>query len=126
MALTEAQADLTGGLVSGGSSFIAGIFNYFANERTNKQNRELFDINRKDTLAVQRSSEKIAKANLALNTRQQNFNESEAEKNRKEATEQKGYGRIQNAYQRGADIFSQQMQLNQIKAAPFQKYAAGR
>lgn len=126
MPMSEAEGSVYSGGIQGGSSFLAGIFNYFANERTNKQNRELFNINREDTLAAQRSSEKQAKAVLALNTRQQAFSEAEAGKNRAEATEQKGYGRIQNAYQRGADIFSQQMQLNQIKAAPFQKYAAGR
>jgi hypothetical protein len=126
MALTEAQAELASGGIQASTSLIAGIFNYFANENTNKKNRELFDINRKDTLAAQKSSEKLAKANLALNTRQQAFNESEATANRAEATEQKGYSRIQNAYQRGADIFSKQLQLNQTKAAPFQKYAAGR
>jgi hypothetical protein len=124
--MSEASASFYGGAISAGGSLVAGIFNYFATKETNRQNRELFDINRKDSLAAQKSSEKLAKANLALNTRQQTFSESEAVANRAEATEQKGYGRIQSAYQRGADIFSKQLQLNQIKAAPFQKYAAGR
>lgn len=126
MALTEAQAELASGGMQSGSSLIAGIFNYYATKDTNKKNREIFDINRKDTLAAQKSAEKLAKANLALNTRQQAFNESEAAANRQEATEQKGYGRMMTSYQRGADLLTQNMNLLQAKAAPFQKYAAGR
>jgi hypothetical protein len=32
--------------------------------------------------------------------------------------EQKGYGRMQLAYQRGADLLTQQMNMNAAKAAP--------
>lgn len=126
MALTEAQAELGSGGIAAGGSFIAGILNYFSQKDTNKQNYQIYQEQRADEKATQKANEKLAKANLALNTRAQAFSEAEAAKNRTEATEQKGYGRLQNAYQRGADLFTQSMNLLQTKAAPFQKYAASR
>jgi len=101
-----------------GGSLISGIFQYYATKETNRLNRELFDISRGDQLAARRFDEKMAKESLALNKRQQTWAESEANKNRTEATEQKGYGRMQAAYQRGADLLTQQMNMNQAKAAP--------
>jgi hypothetical protein len=108
---------LATGLIAG-SSLISGIFQYYATKETNKLNRQLFDIQRGDQLAARRFDEKMAKESLALNKRQQAWAESEAEKNRREALEQKGYGRMQLAYQRGADLLTQQMNMNAAKAAP--------
>lgn len=118
MALSEAAGEVWGGGISAGGSLIAGILQYYATQDTNRQNRQLFDIQRKDTLAARRFDENMAKETLALNKQQQAWAETEAEKNRREALEQKGYGRMQSAYQRGADLLTQQMNMDAAKAAP--------
>jgi len=122
--LTEAEAELSSGGIAAGGSFIAGILNYYSQKDTNKQNLQLYREQQAIDKAAQKEQLKMAKANLALNTRAQAFSEAEAGLNRTEATEQKGYGRMMGAYQRGADLFAQSMNLLQAKAAPFQKYAA--
>jgi hypothetical protein len=116
MAISEATATLMSGGLSTGSSLIAGILNYYANERANKQNLGIYKEQRKDSLAAQ----KLAQKNFE---RQQGFSESESQLNRQEGLEQKGYSRLQQSYQRGAELLTRQMNMNQISAAPFQKYA---
>lgn len=124
MAISEPTAALISGGVQGGSSLIAGILNYYAQQEANIQNYQLFQEQRQDNLDSQRRAEKLARQNLALNTRAQAFSEAEAGLNRGERAEERGYGRIMGAYQRGADLLAQSLNLSQAKAAPFQKYAA--
>lgn len=116
-------AALIGGAVQGGTSLISGILNYYATKDVNKKNREIFDIQRSDQLESEKYNRGIAREQLTMNKRQQAFNENEAKLNRAENLEQKGYGRLMNAYQRGANILTQQMNFNQMAAAPYQKYA---
>lgn len=124
--ISEPTSELVSGGVKVGTSLIAGILNYWAQEEANYLNAENNRQERLDNLAAQRSAERLANRNLALNTRQQAFTEAEAGRNRGERAEERGYGRMMSSYQRGADLLTQNMNLLQAKAAPFQKYAAGR
>ncbi len=115
-------AALEGGLPVAGS-LIAGIFNYYATKSTNKQNLQLYKENRADTLAQNKITNKQNAAQLALATRAQLFGEQQATQARADALENQGYGRMQDSFQRGAELYAQSMNLSQAKAAPFQKYA---
>lgn len=121
----SATALIIASIISGGATVGGGLLQNSANAKANKENLALAHLTRADTLAAQKSNLKLAKQQLALNQRGQDFNENEAILNREENTEQKGYARLQNAYQRGADLMTKQMNMNQIAGAPFQKYAAG-
>lgn len=114
MALTDAQATLASGGLSLTGGLVEGVLSYLSNKAINKENLKMAMLLRSDTLAATRAEREHAKKQLALQTRAQAFNEQET-------TETKGYNRMQSAYQRGADLLTQQMNLNQIKAAPFIK-----
>ena len=106
-------------IITAASTLGAGSMNLTSNMQANKENLALAKITRKDTLAAQRATLKMAE-------RKQSFDESESALNRKEGLEQKGYARLQSAYQRAADLMTRQINMNQAVAAPFQKYAGGR
>jgi hypothetical protein len=122
----SATAIIIASLISGGATVGGGIMQNKSAEKANKENLALAHLTRGDTLAAQKSNMKLAKEQLALSKRGQEFNEQEAVLNREENTEQKGYSRLQNSYQRAADLMTKQINMNQIAGAPFQKYAGGK
>lgn len=104
--------------VSAGTSLISGILNYMSVEKTNKQNYGIYKEQRSDTLAAQKAAETAAAKSFALQKKSELFSENQANLNRTENTEQKGYARLQSAYQRGADLWSQSMAAQQTAVAP--------
>jgi hypothetical protein len=120
------SATIIAAWIMGGTSLVAGGANAASNASANAKNLEMAMLQRKDTLAAQKTANMFTREGLALNKRQQNLAEENSAYAKKEATEQKGYSRMQTAYERAAKLLSDNMNLNQAKAAPFQKYAPGR
>lgn len=89
------------------TTLISGILNLLSGSAANKK-----------ALKQQEEQNRISNEQLALNKRQQEFTESEANLNRQESAEQRGYGRIQNSYQRGAELWAQSMNAQQASVAP--------
>lgn len=118
MELSEAQAVVASGGMQLGGSLIAGILSYYATQDANRKNYSMELLSRGDTLAQNREQNKLAKAQFALAGRQQNFVEQESRLNRAETAEERGYGRAMSNYQRGADLLTQQMNMNATRAAP--------
>lgn len=111
-AIITAASTLTAGGMSAGSAASA-----------NAKNLDMAMLQRKDTLAAQKQQNQFTREGLALNKRAADLNESQVAFNQKEVSEQKGYNRMNTAYERAAKLLSDNMNMNQAKAAPFQKYA---
>lgn len=113
-------------IIAGGTTLGAGGMSAASAADANAKNLEMAMLNRKDTLAAQKIANAFTREELGLRKRQQKMNEENSAFAQKEALEQKGYARMQSAYERAAKLLSENMNLNQAKAAPFQKYAPGR
>lgn len=120
------SASIIAGIIMGTTTLASGGLNALSGASANKKNLEMAMLQRKDTLAAQKTANAFTREGLTLSKRQQALAEQSTAFNQKETTEQKGYARMQSAYQRAADLLAQNMNLNQAKAAPFQKYAPGR
>lgn len=110
-------------IITAASTIGAGAMSAGSNANANSKNLEMAMLNRKDTLAAQKQQNVFTREELALKKRAADSTESQVAFNQKEVTEQKGYNRMQTAYERAAKLLSDNMNLNQAKAAPFQKYA---
>ena len=110
-------------IIMAASTVGSGVMGGVSNANANNKNLEMAMLQRKDTLAAQKIQTQLARENLALNKRSANLAEKNSEFNQKETLEQKGYSRMQSAYERAARLLSDNMNLNQAKAAPFQKYS---
>lgn len=117
-AITPGVGTIIGAGVGGVFDLLSGILDIYATKDVNKQNLRIYEQERKDKLAAQKTSEMLAKRTLALNERAQIEAEKEAAKNREERSEERGYGRMMSSYERGAALLSQGMGLLQAKTSP--------
>lgn len=101
-----------------GTTLISGILNLMATQDANEKAAAENAVERQDKLAAQRASDVRLDKATKLAERSQKFSEKEATLNRAERTDQTGYNRMQTAYQRGADLWSQSMNAQQAKVAP--------
>ena len=102
-------------------SMVTGILNYLETRRANKENLALAHITRQDTLAAQRADIRQSNKTLALNTRQQDFNEQDTLYQRGVAEEQKTYNRSKDQYAAALQTLSTKAGLVRNKTAPLIK-----
>jgi hypothetical protein len=113
---------VSGGLQAVGS-IVTGILQYRQSQIARKDQKEINKIEDKASLAGQKSQEEQARRTHALNVRQQDFTEQEAEANRAERLEKQGYDRSMSAFQRATDILNKNQINLAARTAPLIKRA---
>jgi len=101
------------------ATLISGILNYLAVEDANQKNYALAQVTRQDNLEARRAAQVLADKSFGLQERSQKFSEKESKENRAERAEERGYNRAQSSFNRAAQLWSQQLNANQMKTAPF-------
>ncbi len=121
-------ATIIGAIVAAGAGITGGILQNRATEKTNKENFELSEIARSDTLsqqAVQNQQQQqsfgLQQQQLGLNSRQHTFAEKESALNRKERNEERGYNRLQHAADRFSEYLNNKQVLTKNRLSPLMR-----
>ena len=117
----QSKASLIGGAIPVIGTIVTGILQYRQSELARRDVREGERFQAKQFLRGQKAAEQQARQTHELAVRIQEEAEREKRLTRKEAAEQKGYGRAMGAYQRAANILNQQQVNLAARAAPLMR-----
>lgn len=115
-------ATILSAIVGAGTTLLGGLLQSDAAKEANEKNVQLYEQQRRDTLAQQARTEAIGRQqfleNLALNREQLAFQKEEAEKSREEREEERGYNRLQNAANKYTDYLNMNQTLLERRTSP--------
>lgn len=101
-----------------GASLYSGKKQEKETEKSNTLAYETYQQEREDRLDLQREQTQRARESLSLSKRSQKFAEEQAELNREERDEDRGYNRFQNAANRYSQYLNQKAALTSSRLSP--------